>query len=407
MFRTKDYHLHLPHFTFDNTKNLRLLYAIRVFRDLGNKMAMFFLPVYLFIVGSSSDILSELPFSSSQRGMLTISVFYFVFGAISFFMGIPSGILYKKIGYQRTFMYSFLIRCLFFASVFFAKQNIWFLLPAVVLDAVNAQLFWPGYYALLSKNALKRNMGKDVGFLLTIVHILSVVSPAISGFIAYVAGIEVLFLIGLFLTLVSTFFALYMDSDVVQNSVSYTEFFKWFSEPRFKKLSASFSGKYVYDVSIYIWPLYIFLILGSVDKVGYLYTVSLFLAMTITYFVGSYADSHKTKSPFYLSGAMLSIVTILRTQVVTPLSIAFVDLFDKLLANIYNVYFDTMFMRRSKGSAVDSFFIYREMMVSLATVLFWSFATIFFILFSGWQSIYILAGIGVLVGMLMKDSKYE
>ncbi len=407
MFRIKDYHLHLPHFTFDDTKNLKLLYTIRVLRDLGNKMAMFFLPVYLYIVGSTSSLLHDLPFSAFQRGMLTLSVFYIFFGLLSFFMGIPTGYLYKKIGYQRTFMYSFLLRCLFFASVYFAQQSIWFLVPAVILDAVNAQLFWPGYYSLLSKNALKRNMGKDVGFLLTVIHILSVVSPAISGFIAYVVGIEVLFLIGLVLTLASTVFAIYMDSDVVENSVSYAEFFKWLREPRFRKLAASFSGKYIYDVSIYIWPLYIFLILGSIDKVGYLYTVSLFLAMTFTYFVGSYADAHKSKNPFYLSGAMLSIVTVLRTQVVTPLSIAFVDLFDKLLANIYNVYFDTMFMRRSKGSAVDSFFIYREMMVNLATVLFWFFTAIFFIFFSGWKSIYVLAGVGVLAGLLMKDSKYE
>ena len=368
---------------------------------------MFFLPVYLYIVGSTSSVLHDLPFSAFQRGMLTLSIFYIVFGVISFFMGIPTGYFYKKMGYQRTFMFSFLLRCLFFATVYFAKQNIWFLLPAVVLDAVNAQLFWPGYYSLLSKNALKRNMGKDIGFLLTVIHILSVVSPAVSGFIAYVAGIEVLFLIGLVLTLASTIFALYMDSDVVTSSVSYKEFFKWLREPRFRKLAISFSGKYIYDVSIYVWPLYIFLILGSVDKVGYLYTVSLFLATTITYFIGSYVDAHKSKKPFYLSGGMLAIITVLRTQVITPLSIAFVDLFDKLLSNVYNIYFDTMFLRRSKGSAVDSFFIYREMLINLATVFFWFFIAVFFIFFSGWKSLYIIAGIGVLAGLLMKDSKYE
>ncbi len=407
MFRVKDHHLQLPHFTFDDSKNLRLLYAVRVLRDLGNKMAMFFLPVYLYIVGSTSSLLHDLPFSAFERGMLTLSVFYLLFGLFSFFMGVPTAILYRKIGYQRTFMYSFLLRCLFFAALYFAKQNIWFLFPAVVLDAVNAQLFWPGYYALLSKNALKKNMGKDIGFILTLIHILSVVSPALSGFIAYVVGIEVLFLVGIVLTLASTIFAFYMDSDVVNNSVSYKEFFRWISESRFRKLAISFSGKYIYDVSIYIWPLYIFLILGSVDKVGYLYTVSLFLATTITYFIGSYADTHKSKKPFYLSGGMLSIVTVLRTQVMTPLTIAFVDLFDKLLANVYNVYFDTMFMRRSKGSAVDSFFIYREMVLNLTTVLFWFLAVLFFIFFSGFQSLYVLAGVGVLAGLLMKDSKYE
>ncbi|GIK84445.1 MAG: hypothetical protein BroJett025_10670 [Patescibacteria group bacterium] len=407
MFRIRDYHLHLPHITFDNTKDLRLLYAVRVFRDLGNKMAMFFLPVYLYLVGSTATALEGLPFSSFQRGMIVLALFYIGFGSIGFFIGIPTGKLYKKIGYQRTFLFSFLLRCLFFVSVFFAKQNIWFLVPAVILDAINAQMFWPGYYSLISKNSLKKNLGKDVGFLHTMIQIVAVIAPAISGFLALVLGIEVLFLVGLVLTLVSAIFTFNMQSKTSINAVSYKDFFVWMKETRFRQLAASFSGKYVYDVSVYIWPLYIFLLLGSVDRVGYLYTVSLFLAMAITYFTGSYIDNHKSKKPFYFSGGILSLVTVLRAQVATVVGIALVDLADRLISNVYTVYFDTMFMLRSKGHSVDEFFIYREMVVNVATVIFWLFALVFFIFFSGWTSLYVFAGIGVLVGLLMKDSKHE
>lgn len=407
MFRIRDYHLHLPMITFDHTRDLRLLYAVRVARDFGNKMAMFFLPVYLYILGSTTATFEWIPGSALQRGMIVLASFYICIGCIGFFMGVPAGKLYKKIGYQRTFLYSFLIRCLFFVTIFLARQNPWYLVPAALFDAINAQLFWPGYYTLLSKNALKKNMGKDMGFLQTVIQLVAVVAPAISGFIALVLGIEVLFLLGLVFTLLSAIFAFEMESQFSENEVSMQKFFVWMHETRFKQLAVSFAGKYMYDIAVFIWPLYIFLLLGSIDKVGYLYTVSLFLAMMITYFTGSYVDQHKSKKPFYVSGGVLSFVTALRAQAGSIIGIAFVDIVDKLIANVYTIYFDTMFMKRSKGHLVDEFFIYREMIVNISTVLFWSLILLFFLFFSGWQAVYLFAAVGVLAGLLMRDSKYE
>lgn len=407
MFRIKDHHLHLPHITFDNTKNLRLLFGIRVIRDLVNKMSLFFVPVFLYTVGSSSNFFSWANFDPFQKGMLTISVYYVIHGIFGFLGGIPSGILYRKIGYQRSFVFSFLLRSLFFVLLYFSKQNPALLFIAVILDAINQQMFWSGYYTVLSKDAHKKNIGKDLGLLYTLIQIVAVISPAISGYIAYMVGIEFLFLIGLVLTILSSIFAISMEVEISKNSVSFKEFFRWLHESRFVTLGASFAGKYIYDASIYIWPLYIYLILGSVDKVGYLYTVSLFLALVFTYFTGNYIDKHKNKKPFYFSGGALSLITILRTQVVTIWGIAFIDMFDKLISNVYNIYFDSMFMKRGKGHSADSFFIYREMLLNITTVVFWTFVGIFFIFFSGWKSLYILASVGVLVGLLMKDSKYE
>jgi MFS family permease len=407
MFRIKDHHLHLPHFTFDNTKNLRLLYGIRVVRDLVNKMAMFFMPIFLFTIGGESPYLAHLPFDDFQKGMLVISGYYVISGIIGFLLGVPAGIVHRKVGYQKSFVYSFLLRSLFFIIIYFAKQNALFLLPALVLDVGNAQLFWGGYYSLLSKSTKKKNMGKDMGVLYTLLQVVAVISPAISGLIAYLAGIESLFLIGLVLMLFSSFFAIKMDSKIVSNTVSYKEFFRWLHETRFIKLAASFTGKYIYDASIYLWPLYIFLLLGSIDKVGYLYTVSLFLAMLFTYFAGNYVDSHKSKKPFYYIGGFLSIITILRSQIFSIWSIAFVDMFDKLASNVYSIYFDTMFMRRGKGHSSESFFVYREMLLYLSSVVFWGFVGVFFLFFSGWRSLYILAGVGVLAGLLMRESKHE
>lgn len=406
MPKIRSHLLHLPHYTFDNSRNLRLLYGIRVLRDLVNKMAMFFLPIFLFKVGSEENFFFFLNLSPFQEGMLTISIYYVVVGFIGFFSGVPGGKLLGKIGYQRTFVLAFMFRTIMFLSLFYARANPFFLIPAMIIDGLNGQLFWGGYFSLLTKVTHKNNMGKDLGLLQFLLQLVAVISPAVSGFIAFLVGVEYLFLIGMVMTLLSSILSLMMETKIKKNRVSFKNFLKWTEEIRFVRLGIAYSGKYIHDTLIYMWPLYIFFILGSIERVGYLYTLSLFLAMFFTFFTGKYIDQHKkNKKPFYLSGGLLSILWLLRTQVIGIWSIALVDTVDRLATNVYALFFDTMFIKRGKGHDSDEYFIYAEMILSLVRIVFWSLFGLFFLLFRSWDSLFIFAGVAVLFSLLISDKK--
>lgn len=406
MFRIKDYHMHLPHLGFGTSADMRVLYAIRVVRDFVNKMSVFFLPIFLFLLGRESvEQLAFLPVSPFQRGMLVLSGYYVALGLIGFFALIPLSRVFAKIGYQRSFLFSFLLRCLFFVVIFFSKQDIRLLGLAVVIESIGQQLFWPGYYAILSKIAKPEHMGKEMGLMTLLLQLAGAVTPAISGVIVSFIGFEYIYLLATVFALLSSFLSMHLSVQKAEVTASYQEFFSWLKEAQFIKLSASFAGKYVYDALIFIWPLYLFLLLGSVERVGYLYTLSLFISLVIVYVTGNYIDNSQSKKPFYISGGLLSIITFMRSQVFSVWSIALVDVFDKLTANVYTLFFDTMFLKRSKGRFVESFFIYREMIIHFATVLFWIFFGIFFLFFDSWQGLFVLAGVGVLVGLLMKENR--
>ena len=126
-----------------------------------------------------------------------------------------------------------------------------------------------------------------------------------------------------------------------------------------------------------------------------------------TFFTGHYIDQGTSRRPFYISGGFLAAITVLRSQVFSIWTIALVDVLDKLTSNVYSLFFDTMFLKRSKGHLVESFFVYREMIVHATTVVFWSLAGVFFMFFSSWQALFLLGGIGVLVGLLMREEKYD
>ncbi len=403
MPKIRDHHLHLPHFTFDESKDLKLLYGIRVLRDLSNKMAMFFLPIFLFEVGSSLGILSS--FSSFQKGMFVIGWYYMLYGLIGVVLAIPVGKLMGKIGYQRSFVISFLVKTITFMSLFLAKANPNVLILAVFFDAIDAQFFWSSYYALLSRHTHKRNMGQDLSLLQFFLQLVAVLSPAVSGVVAYFIGLEYLFLVGVVFSLSSVILALSMNSVVYHNQVSLRNFITWMKGKAFQQLSVAYISRYISDSIIYLWPLYMFFLFGSVDKVGYIYTFSLFLAMFFTFLTGRYIDKHRTKKPFYLSGGFLSLLWIARTQVFTVWGVALVDTLDRLVTNVYSLFFDTMFMKRGKGSKADEYFVYTEMILSIGRILFWGSFALFFVFFSSWNSLFIFAGIAVLVSMLISDKR--
>jgi len=405
MPRIRAHHLHLPHITYDDSKNMKLLYGIRVTRDLVNKMALFFLPIFLFMIGSETSFLSFLPFTDFQRGMLTISFYYVVYGVVGLSFGIFSGKMLGKIGYQRSFVLSLFLRILMFVTLYLSKANPIYVLVSAIIDGVNSQFFWPGYFSLLSKTAHKSNMGKDLSLIRFLLQSVAMISPAISGVIVYLIGFEYLFLIGIAINLLSSVFALMMDAKVRKNNVSFANFMIWIKNKKFLQLGIANSGRNINDSIIYLWSLYIFFLLGSVDRVGYLYTFSLFLAMTFTFFIGKYIDHHKNKRPFYMSGGFISFLWLVRTQVFDVWSIALVDTFDRLATNVYSLFFDSMFMKPGKGHLSDEYFTYLEMILNFVRIIFWSLFGIFFLFFSSWNSIFVFAGVAILVGMLISEKK--
>jgi MFS family permease len=405
MLRLREYHLQLPFFHIDTGKNLRLLYGARVARDLVNKLALFFFPIFLFQVGSTAPELLGLPLSSFQRGMLAIAGYYFLAQLVVLVTALPVGNLIARITHERSFIFSYLLRTVVFSLLLIHGLSFWLIVVAALLDGLQSNLFWNSYHTILSQVTQKKNMGKDLGFLQFLLQLVTVLSPAIAGLTAHILGIEILFLFAIVVTLFAGVLTLFMKLETKRDAVSFAEFSSWMKEREFRTLSLAFTGRYINDAALFVWPLYVFFILGSLERVGYLYALSLFLAMVFTFFIGAYIDSHKGRKPLFFSGGILSVLWIIRTQIWGAWSIALVDMADRLTSNVHWLYFDTIFIRRGKGSQALSYFIYREMIISFAGIIFWLLFATLFIFTAGWSALFILAAIGVLLSALINDKQ--
>jgi hypothetical protein len=153
----------------------------------------------------------------------------------------------------------------------------------------------------------------------------------------------------------------------------------------------------------FLWPLFVLLLIGSVDKVGFLYFVVFFVSLLLTYFSGWYVDHSKGRRPFSLSGIILSGVWFVRAFVSSAWSIITIDVFQNLAESVFNPFYDSIMLRRSKGSTSLSYFTYREIIVSVSGILFWIIFVIFFLVSSSWRGFVMFGAITVLMSMQLYD----
>lgn len=399
--------MQLPRLQIDSNKNLKYLYALRVLRDIINQMGLFFLPVYLFQTGQKLSWFNGTSLDPIQQGMLTIAVFFLVERATILISAMPVGKIVSSIGFTKSIFFSYLVRFGFFATLVLLDTKPELFILAAFLEGLQTNLFWPSYFSLFDRHVTKGNMGKDLGFQQFMLQLFNVFMPALSGFIAFQFGFPALYGTVGILKLVSMIIVLSMTVESTRDKVSWEEFKAWLKIPIFARFVTSAVGRYINDAILFLWPLYVFFVLGNVEKVGYLYTFSLFLALLAVYFIGVYIDRAKNKRSFFFSGGFLSLIWLLRTQRLSIWGIAFVDAFDKLLGSMHWMFFDALTLRNAKGNQTLSYFVYREIVTSLSGVIFWLCFGVFFWFYQGWNALFIAAGIGVLLTLVISDHKYE
>lgn len=390
----------------DNKKNLKLLYAMRVAKNFSSKFAFFFLPIFLYQIGSDLNF-RLFSFDAIQRGMLFIACFYLLSRLTSLITVMPIGDFIRKIQPKNGLMVAHFLRLITLILLIFGENQKLLIFLAAIYEGLYVNFFWLSSNYLLGENMKNRHLGKKLGILNSLLQVVSITSPLISGLMAFYFGFQSLFWLGIFFVFLCFVFTYFIKDSKVDDEISWQEFFDWFSEKRYKRLTISFFGGYVYSESLYLWTLYIFLFLGNIKKVGYLYTVSVVLVFFILFLTAKYLDSgKKSKRPFYISGGLISFLWLIRTQFIGLFFLTMIDVCEKLAFNVYGLFYDNLLMKRSVGSQSYSYFVYRNVIISVSGLIFWIFFSLIFSIGSnGWNSVFILTSVGMILSLLMKEKE--
>lgn len=404
----RDYHFHLPFYHVDSDRNLKLLYAIRVLGDLIGKSVFLFLPLYLFELGTQFYFFESFPFNNFQKGIIFVACYYLTARIVGVFSSIISGQVIHKFGTRTSILIAYVCELGLLIMFNLSRSQPLLIFVAAVLFGLYLTFFFNAYHYLFSKAALKKHMGEDLGIVHFFLKIAAVIAPTFGGIVIVAWGYETLFLWGLVGVVLSMFLTLKMKDRTDGVSPTIQDFFVWIKSSIFFQKAISFAGRYMHDTAIALWPLYIFLLLGSADKVGFLYSLSLFLALLITFVTGLYIDHRgKTNRPFFVSGGILTLLWLLRINITNFWNIALVDTFDKLTSSFHWLFYDARFIGSGKGKMALPYFVYRELVISLTAVVVWSTVILIFVFSQNWNTLFVIGAIGVLLSLFIREAQDE
>jgi hypothetical protein len=286
-----------------------------------------------------------------------------------------------------------------------ATQKMLFLSVASVAFGVFTAFDYITESTILAQNTHKANIGKDLGLSRFLMQMANMVAPMLGGLLIIYAGYQSVFLAGLLLLVVILILSQHLSSQRVVQPVLMTDVVDLFKNRPFQQMMISSFGRYISDAAILIWPVYLFVLLGSVDRVGYLYSASFFLAMLVSMIGGAQVDKSKTNKPFLGTGTTLAGLWIARIFVLNPLTIAFVDALDRLISNYHWIYFEATILKAVKIRKPLTYLVARCVALSFFAVIFWSVVgLLFLILVDGWIGMFVLASIGVLFTLVLRDN---
>lgn len=399
-------HFHLPFIVDQKSQDLRLVYALRFFKDLISKIAGFFVPLYLYQLSLKLNWFQNFELSQLQIGILIIASYSFLMRMTTLVTSVWSGKIIALAGTRFALLISLLCQSSWLLALQFSQSQPKFIYLAAIFSGLEISFFYNTFFTSLSRITHKRHAGQDLGGIQLLLQLASVIAPALGGLVIVVLGYDVLFLLAFIGVLVNLVIISLMKTRKFKILPTFGQMRSWLKEKQYQSLAFSYMGRYFNDGALALWPLYVFLILGSVDRVGYLYSFSLFLAMIIVAFSGIYVDHHKGRKPFLMSGGVMSLVWLLRSQVVGVWTIAMIDTFDKMTSSFHWLFYDAMFFKRAKGSRDLAFFSYRETIISFIAIVFWIMVGVIFLLPFSWMILFMIASIGVLMSLSVTD-KYE
>ncbi len=233
--------------------------------------------------------------------------------------------------------------------------------------------------------------------------LIGAVTPAISGILNTQLGFQFVFFLGILGAMASFCLILLISDSCDLDTVSFSELKEWLGEKRYERLTTAIAGRYVYDVVLFIWPFYLFTLFGSVERVGILATLSLFLALIVSIISTFKLDSLKSRTPYKISGVTIALTWFLRTQLFSVWGVALADALDRVSSNYHWLFFDTIWYKRGKGAQAHSFFVYHELLLSLAVCIIWIVILAVLLISGNWKILFILSGLGVLATLMLKE----
>jgi len=241
--------------------------------------------------------------------------------------------------------------------------------PLILLSAMYAlsQVFFvPAFHLDFIISSDKKHRARQVSTLNSVVMLVAAAAPILSGIIVVTYGFPILFFIALVIMAASPVPLLFSKDIHIATKIKYRNLSKNISK------TSGFvflSDGVVLTTEMFIWPLFIFLTLGSFIFIGFVASISLVAGSVAMLLFGKLTDHFKPKKILKPTSILYSASLFFRNLSSAAPFMAAITMVGAIAYTMVTIPFNARLYNLAQKSHTADFVVFREMMSALGGVL--------------------------------------
>lgn len=216
----------------------------------------------------------------------------------------------SRYGYKHSIFVSNIFYVAYWLTLSLLRASPVLFFAAPVLFALQKSWFWPAYDADIALSSVKKQRGREMGMLFSLIQISFIAGPFLGGFISNEFGFTILFIIASILMLFSAY-PLFGSPEMYSRH-----------QFKFKNLlyiirnrTSNFFGYWGYAEDLMLmslWPIYIFITVPNFFSVGLISTIATVIGTMLMLYVGRLTDRADKRKIIRLSSVFYGLTWFVR-----------------------------------------------------------------------------------------------
>jgi len=365
-------------------------------RGMGTAMMGLFVPVYIYLIGREHWGL--------VGGLRLVAIYLIVQRFLLFMVTIPIARLVGKLGFRLSVLLGNFLLVLYYMMPSLVGEKVWVVVVMALLTVVSIPLYWLSRHSVLAVDGKHERRGKEVGMITLLDRGAGVLAPVVGGVVAAVFGFRVLFALGAAVVMISCVPLFYMKHHDKDGKISWSSFGQWLRDKDKRHLWRGFVGEGMDGlVTGFYWPVYVFVMIGSLEALGGLTSASMLLAMVTTYLAGKMFDRKRAlggdedENMYRGAELVFSFLRLARAGFTGLLGLFGIDVLSKIVSAYYWVPYGAYMYSAGKKDGGLKFYAYREMVYSLAIAVFALVLLWISLFWWRWWGIFGISALGILL----------
>ncbi|MBI4021834.1 MAG: MFS transporter [Candidatus Andersenbacteria bacterium] len=244
---------------------LRELYLFSVFFSFASSLILIFEPVFFYVQGYS----------------LSLIAFYYALHYALYVLVLPlGGAFAARFGVERSLALSMPLFIVYFLTLAILPSQPALFWVAWVLLTLHKMFYWPAYHADVCRSAHTNSRGTEISWLFAVTHGVGVIGPLAGGLVATYFGFPALFVLAASLALAASVPLLRTPERVRKSRFAYNTPWQIMAARPFTRARLAMIGWGENLIDLVFWPVFMFIMVGSPDRLGYITGFSvLFMAL--------------------------------------------------------------------------------------------------------------------------------